>query len=119
MRKIQIHDLVKSIVKYNGLSYKELNWIYSKFTIQELTQLQILLDRAIQTTKVLVFSSHDISKNNKSGIRKIYNKNKVVFLRNDKQLGGLYIEYNYYIFDYTITNILTNIIKILREYIND
>jgi F0F1-type ATP synthase delta subunit len=112
MNRIQINNIIKAISKYDNLSEKALKWICYHLSTRELKLFKTLLCKEIQRKKVIVYFAGTLHKGDKYKIINMFLNSKVYFIRDDKKIiGGVCIEYNYYIYDYTIRTMITNIVE--------
>ncbi|MDR0915266.1 MAG: hypothetical protein LBM22_00990 [Endomicrobium sp.] len=116
MTKIQINNIIQSIVKHNELSDNGLNWICSHLSIRELKRFKSLLCKEIKNKTVFIYFAGILNDNDKYKIINMFSNHKVRCIRNDKKIiGGIYIEYNYSIYDCTITTLITRIVKQIKS----
>jgi F0F1-type ATP synthase delta subunit len=112
----QINNIVKSIVKHDELSENNFNWICSNFSIKELKIFKTLLYKEIKKNTVFVYYAGCINESDKLRIVNVFINHKVCFIRNDKKIiGGICVEYNYSIYDYTIATLITYIIEQIKS----
>jgi hypothetical protein len=66
MKRSQIKEITKSIVKYDELSEKDLKWIISNFSRKELKLFIMLLSKEIKDNNVLINFAGNLSDINKN-----------------------------------------------------
>jgi F-type H+-transporting ATPase subunit delta len=116
MKRSQIKELVKSIVEYDELSEKDLNWIYSNFSRQEIKIFIRLLSNEIKDKNVLVTFAGELSDANKNKIETMFLTKKITFKHNDADIvAGVRFEYSDFILDYSISGIAKIILNVIKE----
>lgn len=116
MKKTFIKELAESVVKYEGLSDKDLNWILSNLSRQELKLFLRLLNNEIKSGNVTVYHAGNLDIQKENRIRTLFKDKKVHFKRDDEDLGaGIRFEYGDFILDYSISGILNRILNSIRE----
>jgi F-type H+-transporting ATPase subunit delta len=116
MKRSQIKELAKSIVEYDELSEKDLNWVYSNFSRQEIKAFARLLSNEIKDKNVLATFAGELSAANKSKIEAMFPGKKITFKRDDAGVaGGVRFEYSDFILDYSISGIARRILNVIKE----
>ncbi|MDR1418228.1 MAG: F0F1 ATP synthase subunit delta [Endomicrobium sp.] len=116
MKRSQIKEIAKSIVKYNELSEKDLKWIISNFSRKELKLFIMLLSKEIKSNNVLISFAGDLSDLNKNKFLKMFPNKKIVFNRDDEALiGGVCLEYGDFIFDCSVNMTVKRILNVIKE----
>ncbi|MDR2398882.1 MAG: hypothetical protein LBD61_00320 [Endomicrobium sp.] len=116
MKRSQIKELAKSIVEYDELSDKDLNWLYSNLSRQELKTFTRLLSNEIKDKNVIATFAGELSNANKSRIEAMFSGEKIVFKRDDASVaGGVRFEYSDFILDYSVSGITRRILNVIKE----
>jgi F-type H+-transporting ATPase subunit delta len=116
MKRSQIKELAKSVVEYNELSEKDLNWVYSNFSRREIKAFVRLLSNEIKYKNVLAIFGGELSDVNKSKIEAMFSGKKITFKRDDADVvGGVRFEYSDFILDYSISGIARRILSVIKE----
>jgi F-type H+-transporting ATPase subunit delta len=116
MKRSQIKELAKSIVEYDELSEKDLNWIYSNLARQEIKMFVRLLSNEIKDKNVLATFAGELSSANKSKIESMFPGKRVTFKRDDSDVaGGVRFEYSDFILDYSVSGIAKRILNVIKE----
>ncbi|MDR2812007.1 MAG: hypothetical protein LBB06_02735 [Endomicrobium sp.] len=115
MKRSQIKELAKSVVEYDELSEKDLNWVYSNFSRQEIKSFARLLSNEIKDKNVLATFAGELSVANKSKIESMFPGKKITFNRDDADVaGGVRFEYSDFILDYSISGIARRILNVIK-----
>ncbi|MDR1259895.1 MAG: F0F1 ATP synthase subunit delta [Endomicrobium sp.] len=118
MKKLQIKELTKSIVKHDEFSEENLKWVFENFSRKELKLFKCLLLKEIKNNNVTVSFTGKLNDENKTKINAMFPNRQILFKCNDKNIfGGLRFEYNDFILDYSISGILKKILNNIRERI--
>jgi len=116
MKKSQIEKFAKSIIKYDGLSTRDLKWIFSSFTKQELKTLKTLLCEKIKNNKVIVSFAGELSDKSKKEIVLMFPNKKTFFKRNDKNIvAGIRFEYGDFVLDCSILGAIKKVLTGIKE----
>ncbi|MDR2396136.1 MAG: F0F1 ATP synthase subunit delta [Endomicrobium sp.] len=116
MKRLQIKELVWSIVKYDELSEKNLNWIISNFSRKELKLFMMLLFKEIKNNNILVNFAGTLSETNKNKILEMFPDKKIIFNRDDETLvGGICLEYGDFVFDCSVSATIKRILNVIKE----
>ncbi|MDR2436740.1 MAG: hypothetical protein LBD17_01530 [Endomicrobium sp.] len=116
MKRSQIRELAKSIVEYDELHEKDLNWIYSNLSRQEIKMFIRLLSNEIKDKNVLVTFAGELSSTNKSKMESMFTGKRVTFKRDDADIaGGVRFEYSDFILDYSVSGIAKRILNVIKE----
>jgi F-type H+-transporting ATPase subunit delta len=117
MKRSQIKELAKSIVEHNELSEKNLNWVFSNFSRQEIKVFTRFLSDEMKDKNVLVtFAGELLSDTNKSKIEAMFPNKKITFKRDDVDVvGGMRFEYGDFILDCSISGIARRILNAIKE----
>jgi F-type H+-transporting ATPase subunit delta len=116
MKRSQIKELAKSIVEYDELSDKDLTWLYSNLSRQELKTFVRLLSNEIKDKNVLATFAGELSNVNKSKIEAMFPGKKITFKRDDESVaGGVRFEYSDFILDYGVSGITKRILNVIKE----
>ncbi|MCA6072495.1 MAG: hypothetical protein LE178_03030 [Endomicrobium sp.] len=112
MKRSQIKDIAKSIVTHNELSEKNLSWICSNFSRQELKLFIRLLSREIKDNNVVASFAGELSDANKKKITDMFPNKRISFERDDMTIaGGIRFEYSDFVLDYSVTGIVKRILN--------
>ncbi|GHT60623.1 hypothetical protein AGMMS49531_06670 [Endomicrobiia bacterium] len=107
MNRLQIKELAASIVKHDELSEKDLNWICSNLSRQDIKLFMCLLSEEIKNNAVRVKFAGELSDVNKRKIVTMFPNKKILFERDDDSIvGGLRFEYGDFILDYSVSGIV-------------
>ncbi|MDR3195454.1 MAG: hypothetical protein LBT58_01495 [Endomicrobium sp.] len=116
MKRSQIKELAKSIAEYDDLSEKDLNWVYSNLSRQELKTFVRLLSNEIKDKNVLATFAGELSGASKSKIEAAFPGKKITFKRDDAAVaGGVRFEYGDFILDYSVSGIARRILNVIKE----
>jgi F-type H+-transporting ATPase subunit delta len=116
MKRSKIRELTKSIVKYDELSVKDLEWISSNLSRQELKLFMRLLSKEIKDNTVTVSFAGGLNYENKKKINDMFPNRKILFKRDDESIsGGVRFEYGDFVLDYSVSGIIKRILKGIRE----
>jgi F0F1-type ATP synthase delta subunit len=116
MKRSQIKEITRSIVKYDGLSEKDLKWITSNFSRKELKLFTMLLSKEIRDNNVSISFAGNLSDINKNKFLELFPNKKVVFNRADESLfGGVCLEYGDFIFDCSVNMTVQRILNAIKE----
>ncbi|MDR1123008.1 MAG: hypothetical protein LBL02_03205 [Endomicrobium sp.] len=116
MKRSQIKELAKSIVEYDELSEKNLNWIYSNFSRQDVKTFIRILSDEIKDKNVLATFAGELSDANKNKIETIFLGKKITFKRDDVNVvAGVCFKYSDFILDYSISGIVKIILNVIKE----
>ncbi|MDR0985095.1 MAG: hypothetical protein LBL53_01225 [Endomicrobium sp.] len=103
MKESQIKTLAESIIKYNGLSRNNFNWILNNFKIYEIKKLLNFLKFKFRYNNVIINFEGNISDKNRKMLINLFKPGeRIIFKRNKKIIGGILLEYKDFIFDYTV-----------------
>ena len=112
MKRSQIENIAKSIVTHDELSEKNLNWIYSSFSRQELKLFIRLLSREIKDNNVIASFAGELNDVNRKKITAMFPNKKISFKRDDMAIaGGIRFEYSDFVLDYSVTGIVKRILN--------
>ncbi|GMO64305.1 MAG: hypothetical protein Nk1A_0560 [Endomicrobiia bacterium] len=116
MKRLRIKELADSVVKYDHLSPKYLDWIFSNLSRQELKLFSNLLLKGIKCNNVTVIFSGKLSGINKEKINMMFPNKKILFKQDDDNIvGGVRFEYDDFILDYSISGVIERILKDIKE----
>jgi F-type H+-transporting ATPase subunit delta len=116
MRRSKISELAKSIVEYDELSAKGLEWIFSNLSRQELKLFMRLLSKEIKNGTVIASFAGELSCENKREINAIFPNKKILLRRDDENIsGGVRFEYGDFILDCSVSGIIKKILNGIRE----
>jgi F0F1-type ATP synthase delta subunit len=116
MKRLQIKELAKSIVEYDELSEKDLNWIYSNLSRQETKTFARLLSNEIKDKNVLATFAGELSGASKTKIEDMFPGKKITFKRDDAAVsGGVRFEYSDFILDCSVSGIAKRILNVIKE----
>ncbi|MDR3256597.1 MAG: F0F1 ATP synthase subunit delta [Endomicrobium sp.] len=116
MKRSQIKELAKSIVKNDELSGKNLKWIFSNLSRQELKLFMRLLSKEIRDNSVTASFAGKLSDENKKKIIAMFPNKKILFKRDDENIvGGVRFEYSDFVLDYSVSGIMKRILNGIRE----
>jgi F-type H+-transporting ATPase subunit delta len=116
MKRSKISELAKSIVKYDELSTKDLEWIFSNLSRQELKLFMRLLSKEVKDNTVTASFADELSCENKKKINAMFPNKKILFKRDDENIsGGVRFEYGDFILDYSVFGIIERILNGIRE----
>jgi F-type H+-transporting ATPase subunit delta len=116
MKRSQIKELVNSIVKYDELNIKDLEWILSNLSRQELKLFMRLLSKEIKDSSVTASFAGELSDTNKKKITAMFPNKKILFKRDDENIsGGVRFEYGDFVLDYSVSGIVKRILNDIRE----
>ena len=116
MKRLRIEELANCVIKYDNLSSKYLDWIFSNLSRQELKLLSKLLSKGIKHNKAIVNFSGKLNNINKEKINAMFPNKKVLFKQDDDNiLGGIRFEYDDFILDYSISGVIERILKDIKE----
>jgi F-type H+-transporting ATPase subunit delta len=116
MKKSQIEKFADSIIKYDGLSARDLEWVFSSFTRQELRTFRNLLLKKIKDNSVVVSFSGELSDVDKKKIALMFSNKKIYFKRDDKNIvAGMRFEYGDFVMDCSISGAVERVLNSIRE----
>lgn len=116
MKRSKIREFTKSIVKHDELSTKDLEWIFSNFSRQELKLFMRLLSKEIKDNTVTASFAGELSYENKKKINAMFPNRKILFKRDDENIsGGVRFEYGDFVLDYSVSGIIKRILNGIRE----
>lgn len=116
MKRSQIKEIVKSIIKHDGLSEKGVEWIISNLPRKDLKLFNMMLSREIKDNSVLVNFAGALSDINRDKFLKMFPDKKVVFNRADESLiGGVCLEYGDFVFDASVNKEVKRILNVIKE----
>jgi F-type H+-transporting ATPase subunit delta len=116
MKRSKIRELTKSIVSYDELSTKDLEWVFSNLSRQELKLFVRLLSKEIKDNTVTASFVDELSCENKEKIKAMFPNKKILLKRDDKNIfGGVRFEYGDFVLDYSISGIIKRILNGIRE----
>ena len=116
MKRAQIKEISGSIAGADGLSEKDLKWIFEHFSRKDLKLLMKLLSEDIKNKNVTAFFAGHIDDNNKKKVETLFPGKKVTFKRDDESLGaGVRFEYEDYVLDYSVSGMVKRILNGIRE----
>jgi F-type H+-transporting ATPase subunit delta len=116
MKKSQIEKFADSIVKYDGLSSRGLEWVFSSFTKQELRMFRNLLLKKIKNNSVIVSFSGELSDENKEKIALMFPNKKICFKHDGKNIiAGMCFEYGDFVLDCSISGAVERVLSSIRE----
>jgi len=116
MKISQIKELVESIVKYDELSGKDLEWLFSNFSRQDLRLFVHILSKEIKYNSVTASFAGELSDINKRRIIAMFPDKKISFKRDDKNIiGGVHLEYGDFVLDCSVSGIVKRILNGIRE----
>ncbi|MDR1928602.1 MAG: F0F1 ATP synthase subunit delta [Endomicrobium sp.] len=112
----QIKELAKSIVKYDHLSDEDFLWISMNFSKKDLKLLMFFLAKEIKNKKVLINFAGEFSEIKKEIIINLFKNKTIMFNRDDKNIiCGMYIEYEDFILDYSVSGTIKKMFDTLRK----
>jgi F-type H+-transporting ATPase subunit delta len=107
MNILQIKELAMSIVKYDELSEKDLDWIYSNLSRQDIKLFARLLSKEIKNNAVTVSFAGNLSDANKKRVIAMFPNKKILFKRDDINIiGGARFEYGDFILDCSVLGVV-------------
>jgi hypothetical protein len=116
MKRSQIRELTKSIIKYGELSEKDLKWVTSKFSRKELKLFMMLLSKEIKDNNVSVSFAGNLSDINKNKFLEMFPNKNVTFNRDDESLiGGVCLEYGDFVLDCSVNATVKRILNAIKE----
>jgi F-type H+-transporting ATPase subunit delta len=116
MKRAQIKELTESIVKYDELSEKDLKWICSNFSRQDIKLFLLLLSEEIKNNNVRVSFAGELNDMVKGKIIDMFPNKKIWFERDDENIvGGMRFEYGDFIGDYSVSGIIKRTLNEIRE----
>jgi F-type H+-transporting ATPase subunit delta len=116
VKRSKIRELTKSIVKYDELSTKDLEWIFSNLSRQELKLFMRFLSREIKDNTVIASFAGELSYENKKKINAIFPNKKNLFKRDDENIfGGVRFQYGDFVLDYSISGMIKRILNGIKE----
>jgi F-type H+-transporting ATPase subunit delta len=116
MKNSQIKKLADSIVKYDGLSTRSLEWIFSSFAKKELKTFKNLLLKRIKDNSVVVSFSGELSDESKKRIGLMFPSKRIYFKRDDKNIvAGMCFKYGDFVMDFSISGAVERILNSIRE----
>jgi F-type H+-transporting ATPase subunit delta len=116
MKRSKIREFVKSIIKYDELSTKDLEWIFSNLSRQELKLFMRLLSKEIKDNTVIASFAGELSYENKKKINAMLPNKKILLKRDDENIsGGVRFEYGDFVLDYSVSGIIKRILDDIRE----
>jgi F0F1-type ATP synthase delta subunit len=116
MKRSQIKEITKSIVKYDELSENDLKWITSNLSRKELKLFMMLLSKEVKDNNVSISFAGSLSDINKNKFLEMFPNKKVIFNRNDESLiGGVCLEYGDFIFDCSVSTTVKRILNAIKE----
>lgn len=116
MKRSKIRELAKSIVKYDELSTKDLEWVFSNLSRQELKLFVRLLSKGIKDNTVTASFADELNCENKKKISAMFPNKKILLKRDDENIiAGVRFEYGDFILDYSVSGIIKRILDDIRE----
>ncbi|MDR3071544.1 MAG: hypothetical protein LBU29_03025 [Endomicrobium sp.] len=116
MKRLQIKELVTSIVKYEGFSEENLDWVCSTFSKQDLRLFIYLLAKEIKSNSVTVSFAGELSDVNRMRITNMFPNRKILFKRDDANIGGgVCFEYDDFVLDCSVAWMVTRTLNTIRE----
>ncbi len=116
MKKAQIKELARSVIEHGGMSDKDMQWVLSKFSRQDLKLFARYLAAEAKNRKATAFFAGEISEQDKKRITSLFNGKQVEFKRDDENVGaGVRFEFGDYVLDYSVSGIVKRILSSIRE----
>jgi len=116
MKRAQIRELAAAVAENGGMSDNDLQWVFKKFSRQELKSFAYLLSREMKDKSVTVFFAGEIGSGEKKRIENMFPGRNIEFKRDDAAVtAGLRFEYGDYVLDYSVSGIITRILNGIKE----
>jgi len=116
MKRAQIRELAAAVAENGGMSEDNLQWIFKRFSRQEMKSFAYLLSREIKDKSVTVFFAGEIGADEKKRIESMFPGKNIEFRRDDSSVtAGLRFEYGDFVLDYSVSGIVTRILNGIKE----
>ena len=118
MKRAQIKELAKSVVKSGELSQDDLSRVFSLFSRKDLKMFSMLLINEMKDKNATANFAGDLSEESKKRILSLFPDKKVSFNRDDDGVvAGVRLEYGDFIMDYSVAGIIQRMLNDVKESI--
>jgi F-type H+-transporting ATPase subunit delta len=116
MKKQTIKQLAQSIAKSDTVSQEVSDWIFKNLNSSEIKLFLRCLLSEIKNFTVIAKYAGETTDEIKEKIKQMFPNKNIVYIRADEEVGaGIKFEFGDYILDYTVSAMITKIMKTIRE----
>ena len=116
MKKQTIKQLAQSIAKSETVSQEVSDWIFKNLNRTEIKLFLRCLLSEIKNFTVVAKYAGEATDEIKNKIKQLFPDKKIVYIRADDEVGaGVKFEFGDYILDYSVSAMITKIMKSIRE----
>ena len=116
MKKQIIRQLAQSIAQAGTVSQEVSDWIFKNLNRSEIKLFMRYLSAEIKNFTVVAKYAGEATDEIKQKIKQLFPNKNIVYVRADEEVGaGVKFEFGDYILDYSVSAMITKIMKTIRE----